>query len=767
MKRLKINLSVLSIALLIFAPACVRESPDIYDPETVRNITVEISVPGPYTPLTRSIEDGKGESAVRTVDLLVFDGKSVPELLRRHRVANIRQSASEPYYKIVFDVEPGILEGAATVAVVANASASVDNAVSQGRIRKPDIMDHLGYNAESDDEGTYKWNVSVPGYTPLPMYGETAVSGVTPGMTLTGIRMVRMLARIDVENKVEGDIFRLEEIYVVNYRAGGFVAPVWSGTTGLLLPESDEKYPYTRNMDPMVPDDAPKSDGTYDSALKYTYTQIGNAPGELMRGEIYTFEESAYNGFHSLRACLVLKGKYKGADNYYRVDFTTDKGGSLGPDEVVYMPLYRNHKYVVTITAAEGTGYGSFEAALQASTVLSNLKTSILVVDMEGLNNIVYDGQYFMGVTSRTVDMPWGINRTYTHRVTSDYNGGWEAKVLDPAECEWLRLAGGGTTSGGTDMNNTGFEIRLTAVPAPSRGGAYPTGKIVFTAGRLCDTLTVRRVPMADMFARSNVILSSGILTFAVNAQDNTTIPAYSQGVIFKWGSLLAVSPSGNPYDPQEHIIFNPTGLDPSGWGSGMSGWDKIPYAHPLFGFMTLNMSGDDADAFKDYNNGIGFNVSAGVGDVCRYISSQPGWVEGEWRTPTYSELLLLYSETGGNEASLGDFENITPDLNSSPSGTSNPASGWFIGFNVTASTPSIGNNARVPPAGVVYLPVSGYRYPNGGGDIVQVGAYGYYASSTPYTDYTVDNIFLGKYGVEFYDADRSYGFPVRCIRDY
>lgn len=46
-----------------------------------------------------------------------------------------------------------------------------------------------------------------------------------------------------------------------------------------------------------------------------------------------------------------------GEDYYYRVDFTLE---SELPIDIAYMPLYRNHKYVVTVTDAEGIGYPDF-----------------------------------------------------------------------------------------------------------------------------------------------------------------------------------------------------------------------------------------------------------------------------------------------------------------------------------------------------------------------------------------------------------------------
>ena len=193
----------------------------------------------------------------------------------------------------------------------------------------------------------------------------------------------------------------------MNYNTSGYIAPKWDETTGVLVPD-----PYTANKNPMIPVPSGKQPGTEEAAMKYGYKQAANAPGALMAGKIYTYEAvknvaaDPKNG-----VCLVVKGKYRGEDYYYRVDFTRTAGEAA---DVVCMPLYRNHKYVVTITDAEGIGYKTFKEALHASGVLSNLKTSILIVNLEGINHIVYDGQFFMGVERRTLDLPYGISRQLT-----------------------------------------------------------------------------------------------------------------------------------------------------------------------------------------------------------------------------------------------------------------------------------------------------------------------------------------------------------------
>lgn len=773
MKRSRILSKLFYTAVVVFMSGvigCVSDKLDGFDVQG-ESITLEMIIPGFEIPVTRSIAGEKGEAAVRSIDLLLFD-QSTPaaKLIRGLKVSDFTQDVSGTDYKVKYRLKFTKDENVGTVVAIANASDEVDLVLSKQATgtEKQVVLEALKFRTEADENGAYHWNVSIPGYTPIPMYGETSVEGIAADATVN-VPLTRMLARVDVKNEVKGDIFKLEMIYLVSYNTSGYIAPPWNTSDGSMI-----RDPYAGNDNPMIPNPAGKQEGTLDAAMGYEYKQDDHVEVLLLDGKIYAYEAAkttkndAKNG-----TCLIIKGMYRGAECYYRVDFTVKTSASATTE---YMPLYRNHKYCVNIIAAEGGGYDTFEQALNSSTVLSNLKTTILVVDMNGINNIVYDGQFFMGVESRVLDMPYGVGRQLKHRVSSDYHGEWKAEVLKPNESSWLRLTGDQTASSGTDINQTGVDLVVTTIPSPGSGKDYVTGQIVFTAGRLRDTLTVRRVPIAEMFARSNIVRHGGNLIFAVTAEDNRTIPAWSQGVFFKWGSLVALAPAGNPYDPESRVVYTPAGLDPSSWGIGLAGWDRIPYAHPNFSFTTPSPSGDDADVFKEYSDNTGFNAGAGIGDICRYVSSGKdgkGWVEGKWRLPTYAELQLLYEETAVKTVKMGDFGNKMSDLNTNPEnhadGMFDPESGWFVGANVTASIPSP-ENRKTPPAGTVFLPAAGHRYPNGDGNVVHVGAYGYYWSATPYTvnsEYTVNYLFIQKDGVVFYDADRSYAFPIRCIKDY
>ena len=740
-----------AIILLLYITGCTDESIIGGAIPTENNITVNMTIPGLGIPmLTRSGEDKIWERKIKEVDLMFFDNSEVSRLISHVHITNISQETYEDEHRAWFNLilaDDPALSLTSVVAVIANAHDAVAKAWGYGsyNIEKKTFLQYLQF------ETSGRWNTTSKDYIPMPMYGEVYVNGIYKGVPIPDIEMKRMLARIDVQNKVNGSIFKLEKIHLANYRTSGFIAPAWNEHTGLVIGEWEHAYPYSRNMDPMVP-----AGFTTNPPIEYLYSQSENLPGSLMEGLIYTYE--APKAAPNEKVCLVLEGIYKGVRNYYRVDFTSDQ--EMHEDYEVFrgddVPLYRNHKYVVTVTAAEGVGYPTFQEAINASSVLSNLKTTVHIVDMTGINHIVYDGQYFMGTEKKVVDIPWNASKGLRIKIISDYQGSWDAKILNSGGTGWLRFSHGNTIDSGENLS--GLDISI-ATATPPVNGHYTTGQIVFSTGRLCDTLTIRRVTMAEMFAHSNIIAfrnednSDIIMTFATAEIDLVNISKNSQGLFFKWGSLYPTSPLANPYESPKY-----------------GNWGNIPYAHRSFNFTTPLTRKNDTDAFKTYNNNLGFKKEADIGDICRYISSQSYWGGGKWRLPTYEEWMLLHEETttDHNIYKYGGFYNMTESANALsgmfPLGNFTQLSGFQLGIEAKEPVGDYNN----PPAGGIILPASGDRYSNG--IIENIGALGFYWSSTPCVfdnNETASCFSFGDTGVTFYDVDRSCAFPVRCIRDY
>ena len=771
--KYRIIISICAVSVLFAATAIVSCTQDTeaeggnYRPETKTRFTVTVAAP--ERPQTRAM-DMFDEAEIKTIDLLVFDDSDILTEMKKIPKSDITQDTSEATnYKYTFAVALQDNPSAKTVSIVANASARVDAAIAAAGAtkNKVNILNNLTVTTSG------KWyDPGTPGNDPaIPMYGEMPVSGIALGMTITPFELTRMIAGIDLINKA-GNI-TVNKVYLVNYNTAGYVASMGGDVSA--------------NENPVLPASSGKQVGkakaqAFDPVVNPTTLQ------QEVKGGIYTFEALKAFGTdtgagHKEAICLILEGTYQSKTYFYRLDFTSprDSSGKLPgeagyvaprPENVQYMPVYRNHKYTFEIIKAEGIGYTDFDEALGSYGVMSNLKTRLHVIDQTQYKDMVYNGQYFLGVESKDIDIVWGMGKTVNLPVSTDFPGSWNAQMLDAGTQTWLRFAGNQTEIGGTSLGEAStLTFQANALPSFST----PSARILLSAGRLQITITVNRVSVTSLFARSNVVLrtdsGSPRLSFAVTENDNlTTMPANSQGVFFKWGSLIALSPVGNPYEATKHAAFNPTIQLPGSWGNGMQGWDNIPYAHAKFGFPASTVFNDKFhDEFSGYG-ASGYNVSAGIGDVCRYISASDGkepWVEGKWRMPTEGDYWMLLQETT-KVAKGGSFTNETAavaETQPNASGMFKPASGWWFGEKVSSATLGAEQMA-VPPEGTLFMPSSGHRYPNGDGAVVHVGAYGYYWTGTPYDNITVNYPHQNKYGTEEYDADRSYAFPVRCIRD-
>lgn len=391
----------------------------------VNEVTITVNIPATQVPTMRSIADENGEAVVSTIDVLVF--QNTPAVLVEHVEGRIiAQSATNAdNYQVQFLAVLPLSGSAATIVLVANAATETTTAIvaagGEGTATKPGILSRLTY-ASSDAGGVqgWKWKAeSSSSYTPIPMYGETTVSSITFGMNIDNVYLTRMLARIDVENIAQG--FDLLEVQVVNYNTAGYIAPAWDVDGTLLggLPETGPTILSTAN---------PQWGEA--NAMVYDYGDYNSGDG--MFGEIYTYEAAAttgiYSAEHTKAACLLLKGTYKDNDYYYRVDFTNY--------ENTYMPLWRNHRYIVIVEAVKGIGYATAGEALQSLGMINNLKTALLVVDERGITSIVYNGQYYLGISQDEFTFSSEARGTSdtdnTLSVITNYPTGWKVgKITD------------------------------------------------------------------------------------------------------------------------------------------------------------------------------------------------------------------------------------------------------------------------------------------------------------------------------------------------
>lgn len=313
-----------------------------------------------------------------------------------------------------------------------------------------------------------------------------------------------------------------------------------------------------------------------------------------------------------------------------------------------------------------------------------------------------------------------------------------------------------------------------------SMGGVFgiSAGAATVTARAGSKTATCRiTVCPVQLWARSNIVwipdadlADGGILTFAVFSEDNTpsgrtlavdngegnmkvveipSIPADAQGVCFRWGSLVAVSPAGRDFSADK-VLFSPD-------GNSYRSWNVIPYmdnAEPPFDNFV-----ESEDDFTSYGDGQGFDADEAKGDICRYISAR-GWVYGNWRLPTAEEIdaLIAEGDVEWNGCAWDNIDTVAVE-DDNMFGFYRPLSGRFFGRNVSAM-----DNPQNPVYGWSF-PASGYRSADMHGSSYHTGFRGMtWAATSEGPDHALaTGVHNGVAGLNF--AEKGVGFSVRCIR--
>jgi hypothetical protein len=257
---------------------------------------------------------------------------------------------------------------------------------------------------------------------------------------------------------------------------------------------------------------------------------------------------------------------------------------------------------------------------------------------------------------------------------------------------------------------------------------------------------------------------NDGYLTFDTTDEGHQGF----QGVFFKWGSLVGISPAttagagnngrdfsgatriyvpyGYPDDPKwKATSGNAVGADNAIPGtSNWTAWGNIPY---------VNSGGSSADRKNTYlmdverNNEVTYKGLRG--DICQYLSMKTGVVVGDYRLPTSYEFGTCES---GNSVGIDGW-----DVGGTPytDNTLGIAEGTLDLFDEAYDRTWAKNSLM----GGVTFPGSGYR----SGTANSIGNNGYAWSGSS------DGLYLWFYGFyvsSYTSIDRGYAFPVRCVRN-
>jgi hypothetical protein len=383
-----------------------------------RDARVSFSLTLPFRMQTRTLNESD-ENVIHNVRLLMF--KNTGGIMTYCLGVNGNNIRSNSLSQKTFDAT--LPTGEYDVVILANAQDIIDGSNIS-----------LGDTKENVLKALVKTNVGKWNENSIPMWGridnltidlETDFSDRYP------VEMVRMLAKIDVETLASASAdFSLTDIRLYNYSSQGALVPdpaTWPADNMAVLPtQPSAAGGYGVVSTPLIFDD---TDGVTPNGCK----QI-----------IYTCEAPAGSTTNlSGNTCLVIGGSYRGeATSYYKVDFVGEENSRQ-----VFLPLLRNNYYLIKIVRVSGSGYPSPEMALNSPSV--NMNTLLLYWTEQGMNNVVFDGKYMLGVSTDRLTLPSdayttaGSDNTLT--VMTTVPAGWEIeKITDSSgtasTVPWLTL---------------------------------------------------------------------------------------------------------------------------------------------------------------------------------------------------------------------------------------------------------------------------------------------------------------------------------------
>lgn len=313
------------------------------------------------------------DTDIENIDLLIFDEAN--KFLERIKVNTVSGSGNVKTFMARLDAS-GVSR---TIHIVANG-------------RTPAGVDRINFNAitaselESSAIPKLRSNpmtantASEAMITPLIMWGRANVPAITSSTTVSGVKLLRTQACITVgkaaataENGLAN--FEILSATLSATSASGLVAPAAYTNSGAV---------------PMLPNEWQGTRINYylgDGSTEQGYF----APGPTPLLYLYERENTSTNSIW-----LLVKATWNGTPGFYKILLNDDRGNLLN--------IVRNHRYVVTITKAFGSGYNMIERALENEPL--NIHVTI-TDEHEELYFILGGGSRMMGVSVNRVEL-WG-----------------------------------------------------------------------------------------------------------------------------------------------------------------------------------------------------------------------------------------------------------------------------------------------------------------------------------------------------------------------
>lgn len=347
------------------------------------------------------------------------------------------------------------------------------------------VSSHIG-KRDANEVGSE--NDPTKAFVPFPMWGE-ATTTVTDATTEVAVNMLRSTVRVDVvlgDNVVAAGNFKLDEIRIYNSKNRGHIVPAPANLSG----------------GKAVSATVPQGDINNASALIYS---VPAAMDKAFERSVYLFEAKAAKPGEAAKATAIVVGGTYGDDtspSYYRLDF-------LASDRKTYKDILRNHLYRFNIVNVTGRGRVTADEAFNSAP--NNMVVDILEWNDGDVGDIVFDGQYYLGVSPADVTLHKDAKAGNSLTVVTDVPGGWtitgatDSPRSGGKAVSWIRSISGAFTASGSKDTVT-FDVE------ENKTGVLRVGYIHIKAGRISFAVKVTQDVVSDMSMRITDISGSNDL---------------------------------------------------------------------------------------------------------------------------------------------------------------------------------------------------------------------------------------------------------------
>ena len=382
------------------------------------SVSMSVEGLGLRNPLTRSLTpEGENSTAAERIRVLVFDKDN--KFSYEAKVTSYIPSGN-----------PADKKDKGTMTLLAKNTPSGDTStfVMLANVTRSANTDADGLAGKTREEVMQLFTFSMPDKGvwkdgELPMWGASDPvrvdhsAGAVP--KLGTVYLVRAVARVDVGLNLSN---MSEGASTFDEKAGGIegitLTKVFfynTNTTGRVSPFENRIYWDEANRkakQPSIPDPAPAVTGKIDRTssivdekilLREVYVpEAVNVPTAATQGANgETLPEN--NTENYLKRPYIVVG-LTGADKsrpdketFFRIDYLK-RTGAEADATYEYLPLLRNHRYLVNIKAVGGPGFDTEEDARKGPA--ANIMYNVVVWNESTMSDVLYDGQYMLGVSA-------------------------------------------------------------------------------------------------------------------------------------------------------------------------------------------------------------------------------------------------------------------------------------------------------------------------------------------------------------------------------